>query len=232
MAAKSVRKVVDGLYHIAACEEFIPDSNIYLVQNKDHFTLFDAGIQVYFKETAAAIQELGFNLTQMDQLILTHTHLDHSGSCPPLLETAKKAELWVSREEGELLEQGDDSLVLGSMLGQRLPPLRVDRKLQEGDAVRVGDFSFQVLHTPGHSFGSLCFFEPRKGILIAGDVVFRGGSFGRVDFPTGNGQQLIASIARLAKLPVKILLPGHMGITTKGAQEEIKLSLQFAQQML
>jgi len=232
MAPKTVRKVADGLYYIVACEEFIPDSNIYLVQNKDRFTLFDAGIQIYFKETVAAIEELGLKLAQMDQLVLTHTHLDHSGSCPLFLEAAKKAELWVSREEGELLEKGDDSLVLGSMLGQRLPPLSVARKLQEGDTVRVGDFAFQVLHTPGHSFGSLCFFEPRKGILIAGDVVFRGGSFGRVDFPTGNGQQLIASIARLAKLPVKILLPGHMGIATKGAQEEIKLSLQFAEQML
>lgn len=232
MAAKTVHKVVDGLYYLVACEEVIPDSNIFLVQNKDRFTLFDAGIQMYFRETVAAIEALGFKLTQMDQLVLTHTHLDHSGSCPLLLDAAKKAELWVSREEGELLEKGDDRLVLGSMLGQRLPPLPVARKLREGDTLRIGDFSFQVLHTPGHSFGSLCFFEPRKGILIAGDVVFRGGSFGRVDFPTGNGEQLISSIARLAQLPVKVLLPGHMGIATKGAQDEIRLSLQFAQQML
>ncbi|MFX1475290.1 MAG: MBL fold metallo-hydrolase [Promethearchaeota archaeon] len=232
MAAKTVQKVVDGLYWIVAREGLLPDSNIYLVKVGERFVIFDTGISNFFRHTYAAIEELGFNVSQLDRMILTHTHLDHSGSAPLFLREAKDAEVWVSKQEGDYLEKGDDTVVYGSFLGQRLEPVPVGRKLQEGDVVKAGDFTFQVLHTPGHSIGSLCFFEPRQNILISGDVVFRHGSFGRVDLPTGNPQQLIASIFRLAQLPVEILLPGHMSIATSNGQAEIQLSLQFAKQVL
>lgn len=232
MAAKRVTKVMDGFFHIAARETLVPDSNIFLVQAGDRFVLFDAGVHHYYRDTVEAIEGLGLGLDKLDHLILTHTHLDHSGSAPQFLDDAKDVGLWVSRIEGEYLERGDDTIVLGSMLGQRLPPLEVARKLDEDDVIKVGKFTFQVLLTPGHSAGSLCFFEANHGILISGDVVFRHGSFGRVDFPTGNGEQLKNSIARLAELPVKMLLPGHMGIAMKDAQQEIRLSLQFARQVL
>ncbi len=232
MAPKRIIPVVEGVYHIVARESIIPDSNIFLVRKGERFSIFDAGISHYYRDTVAAIEELGLALSGLDKVILTHTHLDHSGSVPHFLEDAKDAELWVSRVEGEYLEQGNDTIVLGSMWGQRLPPLSVARKLEEGDVIKVGDLTFQVLLTPGHSIGSLCFFEPSQGILISGDVVFRHGSFGRVDFPTGNATQLKESIARLTELPVQILLPGHMGIAKENPQREIKLSLQFARQYL
>ncbi len=232
MAAKTVRKVMDGLYWIVAREGMLPDSNIYLVKAGDRFVIFDAGISTFFSHTCAAIEELGFKVSQLDRIILTHSHLDHSGSAPHFLREAKDAELWVSQQEGDYLEKGDDTVVYGRLLGQRLEPVPVGRKLGEGDVINVGDFTFQVLHTPGHSIGSLCFFEPRHNILITGDVVFRQGSFGRIDLPTGNASQLIASITRLAELPVNILLPGHMSIATSNGQAEIQLSLQFAKQVL
>lgn len=232
MAAKTVRKVVDGLYWIVAREGMLPDSNIYLVKAGERFVMFDAGIPTFFSHTCAAIEELGFKVSQLDRIILTHSHLDHSGSAPNFLREAKDAELWVSQQEGDYLEKGDDTVVYGRLLGQRLEPVPVGRKLQEGDIINAGGFTFQVLHTPGHSIGSLCFFEPRHNILITGDVVFRQGSFGRVDLPTGNPKQLIASITRLAQLPVEILLPGHMSIATSNGQAEIQLSLQYAKQVL
>jgi hydroxyacylglutathione hydrolase len=232
MAAKRIIPVVEGLYHIVGRESMIPDSNIFLIREGTRFTIFDAGIPHYYRDSVDAIEEIGLNLAGLDRIILTHTHLDHSGSTPHFLEDAKDAELWVSRIEGEYLEQGDDTIVYGSMLGQRLPPLSVARKLEEGDVITVGDFTFQVLLTPGHSIGSLCFFEPTQGILISGDVVMRHGSFGRVDLPTGNATHLKESIARLAELPVQILLPGHMGIAKENPQREIQLSLQFARQYL
>jgi hydroxyacylglutathione hydrolase len=232
MAAKRVQKVVDGLYWIVALEGMLPDSNIYLVKTGERFVIFDSGIPTFYQQTRAAIEELGFTISQLDRIILTHTHLDHSGSAPQFLREAKNAEVWVSQQEGDYLEKGDDTVVYGRLLGQRLEPVPVGRKLQEGDVIKVGDFAFQVLHTPGHSIGSLCFFEPRHNLLITGDVVFRQGSFGRVDLPTGNPQQLIASISRLAQLPVEFLLPGHMSIATSNGQAEIQLSLQFARQVL
>lgn len=223
---------MDRFYWIEAREGMLPDCNIFLVHDGKRFVLFDAGIQHFYKDTRAAIIDLGLSMSDLDRLILTHTHLDHSGAIPLIQQDAKKVEVWVSKEEGALLEAGDDTIVLGSMLGERLPPIPVAKKLEEGDVITIGDFSFDVLHTPGHSGGSLCFFESHHGLLISGDVVFRHGSFGRVDFPTGNGLILKQSIARLAELPVEILLPGHMGIALKDGQREIQLSLQFARQVL
>ncbi len=232
MTAKTVRKVLDDFYWIVAREGMVPDSNIFLVKDGDRFVIFDAGIHHYFKDTVEAIKELGLELKQMDRLILTHTHLDHSGSTVEFKGRLKDLEVWVSEEEGVLLEKGDDTIVLGSMLGQRLPPIPVAKHLHDEDIIKVGSYTFQVLLTPGHSAGSLCFFEPDHKLLISGDVVFRHGSFGRVDFPTGNGTILKQSIERLADLPVEMLLPGHMGIAMEDGQREIKLSLQFARQVL
>jgi len=229
MAGKVVHRVLEGLYFIESREGFIPDSNIFLVETGERFVLFDAGIQNFYQETKEAIEGLGFSMGQLDRVILTHTHLDHSGSIPLILEDARDAELWVSVQEADYLERGDDTVVLARLLGQRLPPLTVHRKLREGEVIRVGRFAFQVLHTPGHSIGSLCFYEPSHCILISGDVVFRHGSFGRVDFPTGDAQQLKQSIARLAQLSVEILLPGHMDIAVRNASREIQLALQMVQ---
>lgn len=72
----------------------------------------------------------------------------------------------------------------------------------------MGDETFQVISTPGHSPGSLCLYWPKQKALFSGDVVFSGG-IGRTDFPGGNGKLLKESIQRLAQLDVEYLLPGH-----------------------
>jgi glyoxylase-like metal-dependent hydrolase (beta-lactamase superfamily II) len=233
VAAKTVRKIVDGFYWIEARQSFLPDANIFLVQDGKKFVLFDAGLENFYPDTCQAISELGLQLDNLDRLILTHTHLDHVMATPRFLQDAKNAKVWLSEVEGKLLEAGDNSIVFPHLLGlPSLPPIPVDRKLRDGDTFEVGAFSFQVLLTPGHSAGSLCFFEPKHQLLISGDVVFRHGSFGRCDLPTGNADQLRQSIARLAELPVEILCPGHMGIALKNGKQEIQFSLNNARRML
>ena len=77
------------------------------------------------------------------------------------------------------------------------------------------DLVFDVLHTPGHSEGSACLYEERRGLLLAGDVLFAG-SYGRTDLPGGNDEQMVASLARLAReIPPSVrVLPGHGPETT------------------
>jgi glyoxylase-like metal-dependent hydrolase (beta-lactamase superfamily II) len=233
MPAKTVRKIIDGFYWIEARQSFLPDANIFLIQDYERFVIFDAGLENFYPDTCQAITELGLQLTNLDRVILTHTHLDHVMATPRFLQDAKDAKVWLSEVEGTLLEAGDNSIVFPHLLGlPSLPPIPVGRKLLDGDTFEVGDFSFQVLLTPGHSAGSLCFFEPQHQLLISGDVVFRHGSFGRYDLPTGNGAQLKQSIARLAELPVEILCPGHMGIALKNGQQEIQFSLKNAERMV
>jgi len=79
--------------------------------------------------------------------------------------------------------------------------------IQEGD-LKIGDFTFRVIHTPGHTLGSVCLYWPEMKVLFTGDVVFRQG-VGRTDLPGGKGEDLKASIRMLSELEVEHLLPGH-----------------------
>ncbi len=91
--------------------------------------------------------------------------------------------------------------------------------LSEGEQLRIGDLVFDILHTPGHSEGSVCLYEERLGLMLAGDVLFAG-SYGRTDLPGGNDEQMVASLTRLARdipAPVRVL-PGHGPETTVGRE--------------
>ena len=156
------------------------------------------------------------------RLVATHGHLDHVGvaaqavaelglplECHPLCAD------WLSNLEGQ-----------ARMFGMPAPkPVEPGGFLDEGDAVAVGDSSFEVLHCPGHSPDSLCFYAPASGeappMLVGGDVLFRD-SVGRTDFIGGDSAQLMASIRdKLMALPDETLVfPGHGPQTTIGRERE------------
>jgi glyoxylase-like metal-dependent hydrolase (beta-lactamase superfamily II) len=94
------------------------------------------------------------------------------------------------------------------MFGEKLRPVKVARKLREGNALELGKLTLKVLHTPGHTVGGVSFYDPAKRILFSGDTVFCGG-IGRTDLPTGDAGALLRSLERLAGLRVKKLYPGH-----------------------
>jgi glyoxylase-like metal-dependent hydrolase (beta-lactamase superfamily II) len=99
--------------------------------------------------------------------------------------------------------------------GFEVEAVTASRELTEGEQVRIGDLVFDILHTPGHTEGSVCLYEERLGLLLSGDVLFAG-SYGRTDLPGGNDDQMVASLARLARdiPPGTRVLPGHGPETT------------------
>jgi hydroxyacylglutathione hydrolase len=95
-----------------------------------------------------------------------------------------------------------------------IPPCVPAAELAEGGAIRFGDVRLEVLHTPGHTEGSVCLVSRESGILFSGDTLFTGG-WGRVDLPGGDPDAMVASLARLASLPDGLrVLPGHGSATT------------------
>jgi glyoxylase-like metal-dependent hydrolase (beta-lactamase superfamily II) len=96
-------------------------------------------------------------------------------------------------------------------------PMKVAAKLKEGDEI----FGFKVLHTPGHSPGSICLFDPKAKILISGDTVFSDG-VGRIDLPGGSEADMEKSLERISQLKVEKILPGHGEPILKGADKAIK----------
>jgi len=108
--------------------------------------------------------------------------------------------------------------------------------LEKTNKVRISsEFEFQIHYTPGHSLGSICYYESSKKILIPGDLIFQMdkfyniGSFGRYDFPGGSLNALKKSIKDIGEIDVSILLPGHMGIVLENANQHIAAAYKTIQ---
>jgi hydroxyacylglutathione hydrolase len=137
----------------------------------------------------------------------SHGHIDHIFDNGPLMR-ASGAPLAIHPDDAYRLDGRNT-------YGFDVEAVTASRDLREGEQVRVGDLVFDVLHTPGHTEGSVCLFEQRHGILVSGDVLFAG-SYGRTDLAGGNDELMVASLARLAREipPSTRVLPGHGAETT------------------
>ena len=141
----------------------------------------------------------------------SHGHIDHIFDDAPLMD-ASDAPLAIHPDDAYRLDGRNT-------YGFEVRPVTATRELREGEQVGIGDLVFDVLHTPGHTEGSVCLYEERHALLLSGDVLFAG-SYGRTDLPGGNDEQMVASLARLAREipePVRVL-PGHGAETTIGAE--------------
>jgi hydroxyacylglutathione hydrolase len=137
----------------------------------------------------------------------SHGHIDHIFDDAPLMR-ASGAPLAIHPDDAYRLEGRNN-------YGFELEPVTATRDLRENQQVVIGGLVFDVLHLPGHTEGSVCLYEERLGLLLAGDVLFAG-SYGRTDLPGGSDEQMVASLARLAReIPPNVrVLPGHGPETT------------------
>jgi glyoxylase-like metal-dependent hydrolase (beta-lactamase superfamily II) len=159
------------------------------------------------------LTELGLKLTQ---IIVTHGHIDHIGGAVQLKKLTGAPILLNENDLPLLKTMGQQALWLGQAMPEIAPP---DQYLADGLTVGLERYPALVIHTPGHTQGSVClYFAPLK-LLVAGDTLFEG-SIGRTDLPGGNFDQIIESIhSRLLPLPDETrVLTGHGPETTIGAE--------------
>lgn len=151
-------------------------------------------------------------------IVITHAHIDHVGGAQKL-KTATGAPVYMNERDQVLYDHLDQQ---AAWLGMETPPRGdIDSMLREGDKLSVGPAEVLVLHTPGHTQGSVSLWIPSDKKLLAGDTLFRD-SIGRTDLPGGNFRQILDSIRdKILTLPDEtVVVPGHGEMTTVGRERQ------------
>ena len=150
-------------------------------------------------------------------IVVTHAHADHIMGVSQIKEITGAKVVCHENETARLL--GDDTN-LYPYIGYTEPyiPVSADVVVKDGDKLQIGDSEFSIMHTPGHTNGSICLVG--DGVIFSGDTIFNG-THGRIDFPTGSGSQMIESFKRIIALDGDYdIYAGHDSTTTLSKERQ------------
>ncbi len=204
-----------------------PGSHVYLIKGAARNVLIDTGVAGKFSVLKRQLAELGLRIREINLVILTHEHYDHIGATAFFHRTAIVA---AHRLAANKVELQDEFVTFRRYRDESSKPFWVDVWLENGAIIDLGGYQLQVVHTPGHTSGCICLYEPRAGLLFTGDTVFAGGTLSEIT-ASGNVSDYVDSMRRLSNLKVKQLYPGH-GKVSSTPDEDLPRAIVHAQTML
>lgn len=237
-----VTEIADGVFRIT--EPYVHAyvrSNSWLIRGSETHLLVDSGLGV-----GRLPEELSEHLDRPVIAVATHAHFDHFGGLAGFSERAAHRDdgeviaaasdyvtLAASSYPAALLDEFEAAgepvpgLLIDALPYEgfdltsfRTPPAAITRWLGDGDVVDLGDRSFQVLHAPGHSPGSICLWDAGSGTLVSGDVIVDGEPL-LDELPRSNPPDFAASLRRLRELPFDTVLAGHGPVFARSRAHEI-----------
>jgi len=190
-------------------ERPFPSANTILVRGKQAM-LVDSGFGSDLPATEKWLREVGTAPSELGLVLNTHYHSDHVGGNFGL-QQRYNLPIAAHRWEASMVNSRNREVGSANYLDQPIEPYRVDRLLNDGDEIDTGDVTLQIIHTPGHTSGHICLYEPSEGVLICGDVL-QSNDVGWINiFREGAGalQQAMDSVSKLQQLPLRQIIPGH-----------------------
>lgn len=185
-------------------------TNCYILEDDKKIAVIDPG-----DEAGRILSVLREMDSQVDYILLTHGHYDHTTAVPELHEALPDAKIYIHKADAN----GTGSRIF-PLAGQVKDLLFYD----EGDALPLGALTVEVLHTPGHSKGSVTLKV--RDVLFTGDTLFAG-DCGRTDLPGGSYEEILASLGRLGRLEGNFhVCPGHEQTSTMDREREINRYLR------
>ena len=207
-------------------------SRIYLIEGDD-LTLVDTGMPWDVGHVFKYIRSIGRHPNELSRILMTHSHPDHTGGAPGIIRHSKAQVAAHHEDAHHTLHQAHTISYMGIFASLDLPipfmkRLSLDSIIEENDVIPVAG-GIRVLHTPGHTAGSVCYLLEREGLLFSGDTIFS--DYGRVSrsmpFPGSDAEQYRLSLERLTALDFDILCGGHGSPLIGGASAKFRRLMEI-----
>ena len=196
------------------------DSNVYLLEDEDPI-IVDTGTGAYADTVLDELSKI-VPLKKIGRIVLTHSHYDHLGGAGKF-QRATGSKIYLHEAEAGPIMGGDNSLTLSGMFGAQLRKLEIE-PLRSGQKLHSGSAELEVVHTPGHSPGSIILLDRKGNRAAVGDTVFCDGGVGRWDLPGGDLAKLMSSVRSIENLGLKDFYPGHGSYSEGDASEHLKMA--------
>lgn len=206
------REIVPNAYQLVIGGR---SAHAYLLKGKFSNVLIDSGLPSDWATLTRGLGEVGLAPEDINLVLLTHEHIDHAGGATLF---PRRTMIGAHRLAASKLALKDEFALMNQVFELTLEDCHTDLLVDEGTEFDLGEFHLQVLHTPGHCSGALCFVETQNQFLISGDTVMANGIIGGV-LGSGNVSDYLASVKRLANLRIDKILPGHGGISSNSERD-------------
>ena len=202
-------------------------SHSYLIRGDYKNVLIDSGVDKNFSKLQKSLLTLGLKIRDIDIVINTHEHFDHIGANRYFQDYALIA---AHRFAATKITVEDRYVTMYKSGDLNAPSLKVHLWLESKSRFNLGNYSLNIIHTPGHTSGSICIYEPVRKILFAGDTVFAGGTLSYIG-ESGSVGDYIDSISHLATRKINELYPGH-GKVSKSPEDDMQKAILNARALL